>query len=201
MSYHLRQMFVLTQTLAMLQPDVIPPRATERLSFLAWMICAGLASACQPIPPARPSAPAARPASTFTLSGGAPQSFVQSTSDVRTTTIVPVREGLGKPALFRAATEVLSQRFTVDVSDARAGFLMTPWQASLSRNGVPDLRYRTRVVVRFLGDEWREVAIRAEANWQHGDEWTVGYDSTMLRVVSEDLAAKIGKAEVKKPAP
>ncbi|HKO15331.1 MAG TPA: hypothetical protein VJU87_03775 [Gemmatimonadaceae bacterium] len=186
----------------MLQPDVTPSRAAVRPPFLALMVGVGLLGACHSIfytssAPPRP----AQPASTFTLPGGAPASFVQSTSDVRSTTIMPVREGLTKQAEFRAATEVLSQKFTVDVSDPRAGFLMTPWQASLLRNGVPDLRYRTRVVVRFLGDEWKEVSIRAEANWQRGDEWAVGYDSTMLRVVSEDLAGKIGRIDTKKPAP
>ncbi|HMA24773.1 MAG TPA: hypothetical protein VKP00_12280, partial [Gemmatimonadaceae bacterium] len=76
------------------------------------------------------------------------------------------------------------------------GFLMTPWQASFVRDGTPDLRYRTRVMIRFLGDEWKQVSVRAQANWQRvgtGDEWDVGYDTQVLDDVSNDLVARIGK--------
>ena len=52
------------------------------------------------------------------------------------------------------ASDALSQRYVVDVVDPRAGFVMTTWQASLSREGVPELRYRTRFVARFV-DDWR----------------------------------------------
>ncbi len=95
---------------------------------------------------------------------------------------------------FRAATDVLSQRNSVDVSDQHAGFLMTPWQASSVVGGAPDLRYRTRVVVRFLGDEWKQVSIRVEANWQRAvDQWDIGYDTKILQDLTNDLTAKIGK--------
>jgi len=79
------------------------------------------------------------------------------------------------------------------VSDPHAGFLMTPWQASFTRNGVPDLRYRTRVIIRFVGDDWKQVSLRAEADWQKGDEWEIGYDSKLLDDVANDLAARVGK--------
>ena len=98
-----------------------------------------------------------------------------------------------KAAAFRAATDLLTQRFSVDVSDQRAGFLMTPWQATLTRAGVPDVRYRVRIIIRFIGDDWKQVAVRAEANWQRGDEWDVGYDSKALDDVANDLRTRIGK--------
>jgi hypothetical protein len=124
-----------------------------------------------------------------------PDSFVPSTSDARVTRVIDVREGLTKQAVFKLAADVLLVRYTVDVSDPHAGFLMTPWQATLSRNGVPELRYRTRIVIRFLGEEWKEVAVRAEANWQNGDEWDVGYDETILDQIELDLRNKLGRTE------
>src|SRR3712207_8134918 len=54
--------------------------------------------------------------------------------------------------LFRS-TETLGKRFVVEVADATSGFTMTAWRASKSREGVPDLRYRTRLVARFLRSE------------------------------------------------
>lgn len=129
----------------------------------------------------------------FTSRDGAPISFVPSTSDAKTTRIVPIRDGLTKQALFRMATDYLAQKYTVDVSDPNAGFLMTPWQATLSRDGVPELRYRTRIVLRFLGDDWKQLAVRAEANWLRGEEWQYGYDSALLDSVSTHLSARLGK--------
>lgn len=129
----------------------------------------------------------------FTSHDGAPTSFVASTSDAKTTRIVMVRDGLTKPVLFRMATDYLAQKYTVYVSDPNAGFLMTQWQASLARDGVPELRYRTRIVLRFLGDDWKQLAVTAEANWLRGEEWQYGYDAALLDSVSTQLTARLGK--------
>ena len=122
-----------------------------------------------------------------------PASFVRSTAESQTTRVLDVRESSSRAALFHAATDVLSDRWTVDVSDARAGFLMTTWQASFARSGIPDLRYRTRIVVRFLPPEWKRMSVTAEANWQHGDEWEVGYDRPLLEQVTTELQAAVGR--------
>ena len=145
-----------------------------------------------PVPTATESKPEPPPP-LFTSHDGAPTSFVPSTSDAKTTRIVMVREGLTKQALFRQATDYLAQTYTVDVSDPNAGFLMTPWQATLARDGVPELRYRTRIVLRFLGDDWKQLAVRAEANWLRGEEWQFGYDAALLDSVSTHLTIRLGK--------
>jgi hypothetical protein len=125
---------------------------------------------------------------------GPPPSFVQTTSDVKSTRVIDLRDGVNKSVAFKAASDLLTQRFAIDVSDQHAGFLMTPWQTSLMRNGVPDLRYRTRVVIRFLGEDWKQASVRSEANWQHGaDEWDIGYDKKALDDVANDLRTRIGK--------
>ena len=124
---------------------------------------------------------------------GPPATFTPTTSDSRATRVITVRDGLTRSAVFRAASELLSQRYSVDVSDSRAGFLMTPWQATSTRDGAPDLRYRTRVVVRFLGDDFKQASVRVDANWQRGDEWDVGFDVKMLDDVAAELTARVGK--------
>lgn len=133
------------------------------------------------------------PPPVFTGRDGAPTSFVASNSDAKTTRIVMLREGLTKQAAFRIATDYLSQKYTIDVSDPNAGFLMTPWQATLARDGVPELRYRTRIILRFLGDDWKQLAVRAEANWLRGEDWQVGYDAALLDSVSTNLTTRLGK--------
>jgi len=122
---------------------------------------------------------------------GPPPTFVLTTSETRASRLIDV--GVTKQAAFKAASDMLTQRYSIDVSDQRAGFLMTPWQASLIRDGAPDLRYRMRVIIRFVGDDWKQVSVRTEANWQRGDEWDIGYDSKTLDDVSTDLKNRIGK--------
>lgn len=121
---------------------------------------------------------------------GPPSTFVQTTSDTRMTRLIEV--GVAKTAAFRAAADYLTQKFAVDVSDTRAGFLMTPWQSG-ARGGTPDPRYRTRLIIRFIGDDWKQVSVRAEAEWQRGDEWDVGYDTQMLEDAVVDLRTRLGR--------
>src|SRR5579884_4156964 len=159
-----------------------PPRAP--FTLMAVLAVTASLGACSRLQLRSPIAPSA---------GGPPSTFVQTTSDVRTTRVIDLRADVTKPAAFKAASDLLAQKYSIDVSDPHAGFLMTPWQASFTRNGVPDLRYRTRVIIRFVGDDWKQVSLRAEADWQKGDEWEIGYDSKLLDDVANDLAARVGK--------
>lgn len=184
---------------------IVPERYTNRrnsvirLAFVALSVgaCSSIHRVAKTAPAPEPASASAKvepePAPLFTSRDGAPTSFVASNSDAKTTRVVLVRDGLTKPALFRMATEYLTQKYTVDVSDPNAGFLMTPWQASLARDGVPELRYRTRIVLRFLGDDWKQLAVRTEANWLRGEEWQVGYDAALLDSVSANLTTRLGK--------
>jgi hypothetical protein len=161
------------------KPKVIIPRA-------AIMVLMALMSACTRL--RSPIAPMVGP----------PPTFIASTSDVRGTRLIDLRDGTTKAVAFKAATDILAKRYSVDVSDEHAGFLMTPWQNTFKRDGAPDLRYRTRVMIRFLGDEWKQVSVRAQANWQRvgaNDEWDVGYDTQVLDDVSNELTARIGKPQ------
>jgi chromate reductase, NAD(P)H dehydrogenase (quinone) len=175
---------------------------TRRLAPIAAVCVACLISACShatapgttaPTPgAARPAAPPA-PVPTQLTTGGPPSTFSRTTADLKVSRLIDVRDGMTKATLFRGVTDVLSAKYSIDVSDAKAGFLMTPWQASFSRSGMPDLRYRTRVVVRFVGEDWKQVLVRAEAQWQRDDEWDVGVDNALLDDVVNDVKAKIGK--------
>jgi hypothetical protein len=118
---------------------------------------------------------------------------VHSTAEAKVTRLIDVRDGLTKPQAMKIVTDALNQHFTVEASDPRAGFAMTAWQATLVRDGVPDPTYRTRITTRFLGDDWKRLQVRSEANWARGEEWDVGYDPAQLDSVTSDLRAKIGK--------
>jgi hypothetical protein len=125
-------------------------------------------------------------------SSGAPASFVRTTAETPAMRNVEVRDGLTHQQAMRTLVDALSERYVVDVVDPRAGFAMTTWQATLSREGVPDLRYRTRFTARFV-DDWRSLQLHSEARWARGDEADVGYDSAQLDSLASNLRGKIGK--------
>lgn len=120
-----------------------------------------------------------------------PSSFVRSTAELRATRMVQVRDGLAKPDAMKLVADALGERYVVEVTDPNVGFTMTAWRASVSREGVPDLRYRTRLIARFLGDDWRRLQVRSEANWARDDEWEIGYDVAQLDTASRELRERL----------
>jgi hypothetical protein len=145
-------------------------------------------------------ASAARAPEARATQAGAPASFVNSTSDTRSTRLIDLRDGLTKPLAWRTALEVLGADHAIDVRDETVGFVMTPWEATVVRDGVPDLRYRTRVTLRFLGEEWKQLQVRTEANWRsRGDEWDVGFDQVLLEKTTTDLQSRLGKRAAATP--
>jgi hypothetical protein len=121
-----------------------------------------------------------------------PVTFIPTTSDARMTRVIDLREGTTKAQAFKVVSDYLTQSFLIDVSDPRAGFLMTTWQNSSVRDGAPDLHYRTRLIIR-IGEDGKQASIRAEANWQRGDEWDIGYDTRVLEDAIVELRTRIGK--------
>jgi hypothetical protein len=158
-------------------------RLPPLLLACSLIACATSGKPAAPAPTARAATPGA---------GLAPASFFRTTADAPAIRSIDVRDGLSRQTAMRMLTDALSQRYVVDVVDPRAGFAMTTWQASLMREGVPDPRYRTRFVARFV-DEWHSLQLRSEARFTRGEEPDVGYDSAQLDSLANDLRAKLGK--------
>jgi hypothetical protein len=197
-------MRVVVESRVMFNRSIVPDRYTDLRNSLSRLALVALSvGACSsfhrvpktaPAPTATATKAEPEPAPLFTSRDGAPTSFVRSTSDAKTMRVVGVRDGITKQAAFRMATDYLTQKYTVDVSDPNAGFLMTRWQSTLVRDSVPELRYRTRIILRFLGDTiWKQLTVHAEANWLRGEEWEVGYDGALLDSVSTQLNVRLGK--------
>jgi hypothetical protein len=178
-----------------LNSNVVTRRAS-RLGAAALALCCLAVAGCGgggPAPAQGATVPSPKPAPPPPNPNTPPPTFIKTTSDARITRLIDVRDGMTKAALFRAASDLLTAKYSVDVSDSRAGYLMTPWQASFNRGGAPDLHYRTRIIIRFIGDDWKQVAVRVEANWQRDDEWDIGYDTQMLEDVVVELRTRLGK--------
>jgi hypothetical protein len=162
----------------------------RRTAALSLVIAAGCGRSSQPVT----TAPTPTVASTPTPPPppAPPVTFIPTTSDARMTRVIDLREGTTKAQAFKVVSDYLTQSFLIDVSDPRAGFLMTTWQNSSVRDGAPDLHYRTRLIIR-IGEDGKQASIRAEANWQRGDEWDIGYDTRVLEDAIVELRTRIGK--------
>jgi hypothetical protein len=125
--------------------------------------------------------------------GEPPGSFVRSTVELRATRMIEVRADLPRAQALKLTSDALAERYVVEVTDPKAGFLMTAWQASMMRGGVPDLRYRTRLVAKFVGDDWHALQLRSEANWARGEEWDIGYDVAQLDTVASELRTRLSR--------
>jgi hypothetical protein len=155
------------------------------------LVCALLACSKKP-PQIEPTmAGAARRADA--LPSAPPPSFIRTTAEAPAVRMIEVREGLTHQQAMRTLSDAVSERYELDVVDPRAGFVMTTWQASIIRDGVPDLRYRTRIVSRFVGDDWRTLHVHSEARWARGEEADIGYDAVQLDSLAADLRGKLGR--------
>ena len=164
-------------------------RAIPLLFACTLLACAKASNS----PPAGAGSPPPRASGSGGNANAAPPTFVRTTAEAPAIRLIEVRDGLTRPTAMRTLLEALSQRYTVDVSDSRAGFAMTTWQASVVRDGVPDLRYRTRFTARYTGDDWRSLRLQSEARWTRGEEADVGYDAMQLDSLAADLRLKLGK--------
>jgi hypothetical protein len=164
---------------------------------ISTILLAGALVACSKSSPpvTTPTPSGARGSKVDPARSAPPPSFVRTTAEAPATRSIDVREGLSHQQAMRGLTDALSQRYEVDVVDPRAGFAMTTWQASLVREGAPDLRYRTRFTARFIGDDWRSLQVQSEARWSRGEEADVGYDGAQLDSVTNDLRARLGKKQ------
>jgi hypothetical protein len=165
-----------------------------RMRLTPLLLACALISCAKPKTTASPEPGGAQgPARAEASNTAPPPSFVRTTAEAPAMRTIDVRDGLTHQQAMRLLVDALQQRFTVDVVDPRAGFAMTTWQASLMREGAPDLRYRTRVTARFIGDEWRSLQVHSEGRWSLGAEAEVGYDLAQLDSVASDLRLKLGR--------
>jgi hypothetical protein len=165
-----------------------------RMRLAPLLIVCALLACARKQPQTEPTmAGATRASRSDVLPSTPPPSFVRTTAEAPAIRSIEVREGLTHQQAMRTLTDALSERYDLDVVDPRVGFAMTTWQASIVRDGVPDLRYRTRIVARFMGDDWRMLHVQSEARWARGEEADIGYDAAQLDSLAADLRGKLGR--------
>src|SRR6266498_4920373 len=122
-------------------------------------------------------------------SAEAPKTFIETHDEGGVWKNVEVRDGLEKEELWRKVVDALTHDFDVEVLDKDSGYLRSAWKYSYVSSTKRYDQYRNRITVKFIGDDWKVVQLKVEANWfsKSAGDWVLGYDSQLLRDVYTEL--------------
>ncbi len=123
-----------------------------------------------------------------------PKTFIKTFDEPGIWKAVELREGLGKDEVWRLVVDTLSQRYDLEVLQKESGYIRTSWQYTIvTPRGRISPEYRSRIVIKFLGDDWKTAQVKCESNWYEEGGWVMGYDTRILEDVYGDLQGKIGR--------
>ena len=124
-----------------------------------------------------------------------PKTFVKTFDEPGVWKAIEIRDDLAKDQMWRLVVDTVSQRHDLEVLEKESGYLRTSWKYTYitPRVGSISEKYRSRIVVKFLGDNWKTVQVKCESNWLDRGGWVMGYDTRILEDIYGDLQGKIGR--------
>jgi len=123
-----------------------------------------------------------------------PATFIVTYDEPGTWKTIEVRDGLTKENLWRKVVDGLTQKFDLEMLDKEAGYIRTTWKYTYVVDSRLVDRYRSRIIVKFLGEGWGRVQIKCEAHWMERDSgWVMGYDMRLLEDAFGDIQGRIGR--------
>ncbi len=91
--------------------------------------------------------------------------------------------------VWRRVVDVLSEKYDLEVLDRTSGYIRTSWKYMSPED---DNKYRSRVIIKMLGNVWHTTKLKTEAQLFEGDVWITGYDTAILEEIYKDLQGRIG---------
>jgi len=137
----------------------------------------------------------------FLIAGCArlPETFIRTYNEPGIWKSIEVREGISRDELWRTVVDAISQKLDLEVIEKESGYLRTSWKftyikAGFRGGGVSD-RYRSRIILKFTGENWKILRVKCESHWLDSgrSSWIVGYDSLLLEDVFGDLQGRLGR--------
>jgi len=92
--------------------------------------------------------------------------------------------------VWRRVIDVLSEKYDLEVLDKTSGYIRTSWKYLLHND--EDKKYRSRVIIKMLGNVWHTVKLKTEAQWLDDEVWITGYDTAVLEEIYKDIQGRIG---------
>lgn len=122
-----------------------------------------------------------------------PNTFVRTYDEPGMWKSVEVREGLEQIKLWRTVVDTLTRKYDLEVIDRESGYVRTSWKHTYVVQGAVSERYRSRIVLKFVGEKWEQLQIKCESNWLAQSGWMLGYDTRLLEDVFGDIQGRIGR--------
>ncbi len=91
--------------------------------------------------------------------------------------------------VWRRVVDVLSEKYDLEVLDKTSGYIRTSWKYLTPDD---DKKYRSRVIVKMLGNVWHTTKLKTEAQLFEDGTWIVGYDTAILEEIYKDFQGRIG---------
>ncbi|HHB91751.1 MAG TPA: hypothetical protein ENK59_00875 [Thioploca sp.] len=91
--------------------------------------------------------------------------------------------------VWRRVVDVLSEKYDLEVLDKTSGYIRTSWKYMLPDE---DNKYRSRVIIKMLGNVWHTTKLKTEAQLFENGTWITGYDTAILEEIYKDLQGRIG---------
>lgn len=144
----------------------------------------------------------------LTLCGGCmmpPKTFIKTFDEPGVWRTIEIREDLAKEETWRLVVDTLTQRHDLEVLEKESGYIRTSWKYTyITPMGQISEHYRSRIVVKFLGEDWKTAQVKCETNWMEKGQggciggisrggWVMGYDTRILEDIYGDLQGKIGR--------
>lgn len=123
-----------------------------------------------------------------------PKTFVKTYDEPGVWKAIEIRDDLSKDDMWRMTIDTLSQRHDLEVLEKESGYVRTSWKYTyITPFGAISEQYRSRIVVKFLGGDWKTAQVKCESNWLEKRGWIMGYDTRILEDIYGDLQGKMGR--------
>jgi len=127
-----------------------------------------------------------------------PPTFVENKDEIGLWKSISLHNNYGlfrdrNQEIWRRVIDILSEKYDLEVMDRASGYIRTAWQNRLTDEDVGK-NYRSRVIVKMLGNFWHTAKLKTETQWREDDDeaWVTGYDKVFLEEIYKDMQGRIG---------
>jgi len=106
-------------------------------------------------------------------------------------TTLPLREGLTSDQAWRRATDIISRKFELEMTDRDSAYIRSSWRYTIPTSGKSSQKYRTRVLFTVSADQ-NVFRLKVEAQFGGEGRWINGYDANILENMKQDINSIIG---------
>ncbi|MDM8564493.1 hypothetical protein QUF74_02460 [Candidatus Halobeggiatoa sp. HSG11] len=122
-----------------------------------------------------------------------PLTFIESKNEEGMWKSIPLHSRYGmfvnkNKEVWRRVVDILSEKYDLEILDKTSGYIRTSWKSLPS----DDKKYRSRVIIKMLGNVWHTARLKTEAQLLDGETWLVGYDKVILEEIYKDLQGRVG---------